>query len=63
MSPSMSGEYAVPFIFTYPSLLGGWVPVSPVSLDTHTLEQYKGVKVPTLAVYGEKDAAFRSKVI
>ncbi|KAJ7370945.1 Protein abhd14a [Desmophyllum pertusum] len=58
VSPSMSGSYALPFIFQGDQgrNLRGFVPVAPVGTDQHSESDYKNLQLPTLIVYGENDA-------
>jgi len=62
VSPSMSGGFAIPVVFSEPALLSGWVPVAPVSITSHKLSEYQALRLPVLAVYGENDNQFRNQV-
>ena len=62
VSPSMSGQFAIPVVFSGRPVLSGWVPVAPVSISSHKLEEYQSLQLPVLAVYGENDNQFRSQV-
>ena len=62
VSPSMSGEYAIPLVFSSNPILSGWVPVAPVSIKSHEVTEYQSLQLPVLAVYGEYDAQFRGEV-
>ncbi|XP_070558492.1 putative protein-lysine deacylase ABHD14B isoform X2 [Ptychodera flava] len=55
VSPSMSGQYSLPFLFKHPELVRGFVPVAPVGTGNYTAEQYAAINVPTMIVYGELD--------
>ncbi|CAK8687786.1 unnamed protein product [Clavelina lepadiformis] len=56
VSPSMSGEYSLPFLHDYGvTRMSGYVPVAPITTDKYTIQQYKDVKVPTFIVYGDND--------
>lgn len=59
VSPSMSGGFALPYLFKDPanvlSRSRGYVPVAPVGTDNYKPDQYKALKIPTLVIYGEKD--------
>lgn len=57
ISPSMSGGFAIPFLFSNPEEFKGYLPVAPVSTGSHTHDEYAKVKVPTCIVYGEKDTS------
>lgn len=58
ISPSMSGSYALPFIFQGDQgrNLRGYVPVAPVGTENYSEDDYKSLELPTLIVYGEKDS-------
>ncbi|XP_002741875.1 putative protein-lysine deacylase ABHD14B [Saccoglossus kowalevskii] len=55
ISPSMSGDYALPLVMKRPDLVRGFVPVAPTSTSNFTDEQYAENKTPTMIVYGELD--------
>ncbi|KAL5012867.1 hypothetical protein ScPMuIL_011418 [Solemya velum] len=59
ISPSMSGQYSLPFLFKDPnavtSYCRGYVPVAPTGTTAYTEAEYKKLKVPTLIVVGSKD--------
>ncbi|KAF7207950.1 putative protein-lysine deacylase ABHD14B [Nothobranchius furzeri] len=55
ISPSLSGMYSLPFLLQHQSLIRAYVPVAPICTEKFTAEQYQGVKVPTLIVYGDQD--------
>ena len=59
ISPSMSGSYALPFIFQGDKgrNLRGYIPVAPVGTDKYSEDDYKSLQLPTLIVYGENDSA------
>lgn len=59
VSPSMSGSYALPFIFEgdQGKHLRGYVPVAPVGTDKFEESDYKELQLPTLVIYGENDSA------
>ncbi|NET62146.1 MAG: alpha/beta hydrolase [Symploca sp. SIO2E6] len=54
VSPSMSGNYSLPFIANHAERLAGFVPVAPVGILKFE-EQLKGVQLPTLAIWGSND--------
>jgi len=65
ISPSMSGRYAVPYVFnsimeTY-GTLKGWIPVAPVSVRDHRETEYQKLNLKTFIVYGEKDSSGRAQ--
>lgn len=59
VSPSMSGGFALPYLFKEPGNVlkraRGFVAVAPVATDNYTAEEYKSLQIPTLIIYGEKD--------
>ncbi|XP_064616283.1 putative protein-lysine deacylase ABHD14B [Liolophura sinensis] len=55
VSPSASGELAIPLLGMGEEHIRGFVSLAPVTTDLFTPEHYKNVKVPILIVYGEKD--------
>lgn len=65
ISPSMSGRYAIPYIFSNirkeTRTLKAWVPVAPVSIRDHTEDEYSKLGVKTFIVYGEKDSSGRAQ--
>lgn len=54
VSPSMSGNYSLPFIVNHRELLRGFVAVAPVGISQTAL-QLKGIDLPTLAIWGSND--------
>lgn len=56
VSPSFSGTYSMPFMVKYQDLAGGFVPVAPVSTGNYLTFLRDTMTVPTLIVYGERDA-------
>jgi abhydrolase domain-containing protein 14 len=52
--PSMSGSFAFPFATSHPGEVAGLVPVAPVAIDDYA-EKLKGLEVPALIVWGERD--------
>lgn len=65
VSPSMSGRYAIPYVFSEvrksSGILKGWIPVAPVSIRDHREEEYAKIDVKTFIVYGEKDSSGRAQ--
>jgi pimeloyl-ACP methyl ester carboxylesterase len=55
ISPSMSGGYSLPLVANYPDQLTGFVAVAPVAIAKYA-QQLKGVKLPTLAIWGSNDS-------
>ena len=59
VAPSMSGSYALPFVMNEKyKEVRGFVPIAPAAVAKYTDEDLKGLKLPTLIVYGEKDITF-----
>ncbi|XP_025112422.1 protein ABHD14B-like isoform X1 [Pomacea canaliculata] len=58
ISPSMSGKFALPYLFNDPSKslerAVGFIPIAPVN-SGEFLDKYSMSKLPTLVVYGSKD--------
>jgi pimeloyl-ACP methyl ester carboxylesterase len=54
VSPSMSGGYSLPFVANYSHKLTGFVAIAPVAISQYA-QQLKGVKLPTLAIWGSND--------
>lgn len=66
ISPSMSGRYAIPYIFskqrTNDYKIKGWVPVAPVSIRDHSEDEYASLSyLKTWIVYGDKDSSGRAQ--
>ncbi|XP_072539286.1 putative protein-lysine deacylase ABHD14B [Salminus brasiliensis] len=55
ISPSLSGMYSLPFLFQHTQQVKAYVPVAPICTDKFKAEQYSGIQVPTLIVYGDQD--------
>jgi abhydrolase domain-containing protein 14 len=55
VSPSMSGQFSFPLLVSSPEKVAGFVPIAPAGSERY-LKQLKKVKVPTLVIWGEKDA-------
>lgn len=59
ISPSMSGSFALPYLFQDPAKSVeralGYVPIAPVDSETYT-DMYPKSQLPTLIVYGTKDS-------
>ena len=55
VSPSMSGLYSLPFLFSRQKSIAGFVPIAPVGTGSFSTEDYENVDVPTLIVYGDRD--------
>ena len=61
VSPSMSGAYALPFLFEKSERLAGYVPVAPVGTERYPDEKFERLNVPTLVIYGELDRGLGTK--
>ena len=54
VSPSMSGNYSLPFVIERGDILSGLVAVAPVGIKRYR-EELTGVELPTLVVWGSND--------
>lgn len=54
VSPSMSGEFALPLVAQHPELLKGFVAVAPVGIPRYLPQLHKN-PLPTLACWGDED--------
>lgn len=54
VSPSMSGNYSLPFIAKHSDKLAGYVAVAPVGITVFT-EQVQKIQVPALLIWGSND--------
>ncbi|MCL1468663.1 alpha/beta fold hydrolase [Argonema galeatum] len=54
VSPSMSGNYSLPFLVNNSEKLSGFVAVAPVGIIRFT-QQVQEIQVPTLAIWGSND--------
>lgn len=55
VAPSMSGSYALPYLFEQNGPSSGFIPVAPVGTERFTKQQYEGLNIPVMIVYGEND--------
>lgn len=64
VAPSMSGSYAVLFVMDKEHVkeLRGFIAVAPGAVAKYSEEDLKGLDLPTLIVYGEKDTGFKQFV-
>ena len=54
VSPSMSGNYSLPFIAEKSDRLSGFVPIAPVGISFFT-QQVEAIALPTLIFWGSND--------
>ena len=54
LTPSMSGDYALPFLLEHSQQVSHFLPVAPVGIP-ESLEALRSIDVPTLALWGEND--------
>ena len=55
VTPSRSGEYAMPLIMAYPHLIRGVVAIAPTYTSKFLLSAYEKLSIPMLVLFGEKD--------
>ncbi|XP_068598498.1 protein ABHD14A [Brachionichthys hirsutus] len=55
VSPSMSGQYSIPFLMKNHAQLRGFIPIAPAGTRSYTPQQYQNVQTPTLIVFGAQD--------
>ncbi|XP_058486589.1 protein ABHD14A [Solea solea] len=55
LSPSMSGQYSLPFFMKNNAQLHGFIPIAPVGTRSYTQQQYQSIQTPTLIVFGALD--------
>lgn len=54
ISPSMSGNYSLPFVIEHKDKLSGLVAVAPVGIKRYQ-EELTGIELPVLAIWGSND--------
>lgn len=45
ISPSMSGQFSIPFVMLHSQRLKGFVPIAPVGTNAYSAEQYQKIQV------------------
>ena len=55
VAPSMSGQYAIPYVLKHYEKLAGFVPIAPVGAEEVAPERYQEVSLPTLILHGSLD--------
>ena len=55
VAPSMSGEYAIPFVLEHFNKLAGFVPIAPTSVTNVDPKRFEAITLPTLILYGSRD--------
>nr|CAD7578606.1 unnamed protein product [Timema californicum] len=55
VSPSMSGEYSVPFVSSHWQIMAGYIPVAPVASGSVTQGVLSKIGIPTLILHGDND--------
>nr|CAD7266236.1 unnamed protein product [Timema shepardi] len=55
VSPSMSGEYSVPFVASHWQIMAGYIPVAPVASGSVTQGVLSKIGIPTLILHGDND--------
>nr|XP_004226140.1 protein ABHD14B-like [Ciona intestinalis] len=55
ISPSMSGQYSLPFVHEFGHKVQAYIPIAPVETEKYSQEAYGKVKTPTFIVYGAND--------
>ncbi|XP_068171638.1 protein ABHD14A [Antennarius striatus] len=55
VSPSMSGQYSIPFLMKNHAQLRGFIPIAPVGTQSYISQQYQNIQTPTLIVSGALD--------
>lgn len=61
--PSLTGSYALPVVLRSGFPLRGFVAISPVNTELFTPKEYKLLKIPSMAVYGQDDAKFKATAL
>uniref|UniRef100_F7CVR5 Protein ABHD14A n=2 Tax=Monodelphis domestica TaxID=13616 RepID=F7CVR5_MONDO len=55
ISPSVSGQYSLPFLMRMHQQLRGFVSIAPTFTENYTFKQFSAIKTPTLIIYGALD--------
>eukprot|EP01041_Mallomonas_annulata_P002029 gene2029-3945_t len=56
ISPSMSGQFSIPFLISYPGLISAFVPIAPTfPRKTFDISEITKVNFPSLVIWGSND--------
>ena len=55
VAPSMSGQYAIPYVLKHYEKLAGFVPIAPTAAEEVDPKKFEEVSLPTLILYGSLD--------
>ena len=59
VAPSMSGEYAIPFVLEHFNKLAGFVPIAPTSVTNVDPKRFEAITLPTLILFGSRDKSWQ----
>jgi abhydrolase domain-containing protein 14 len=62
ISPSMSGQYSIPFIILYPELVSAFIPIAPIfPKKTFDVSEIIKNKFPSLVIWGSNDTSGKNR--